>query len=510
MPSNPILVDGAWTEPVSATSGFQSHDPATGEVLPGAYPVIGWPDLERMVLASESAADELEDIEPERIAVFLERYADLIEERADSIVAAADRETALGAEVRLAGIELPRTTGQLRQGAAAVRDRSSGGWSMPSIDAENNIRSRFEALGGAVLVIGPNNFPLAFNGISGGDFVAAIAAGNPVIAKGHPAHPETTRLLADAAREAVEEVGLPSGSVQCFFHAEPEEIARLIAHPGLSAVGFTGGRSSGLAIKSITDELGKPGYYELSSLNPVVLMPGAARMERTAFADSWASSILMGSGQFCTKPGLCFVIGEDVGEALAREVATALEVRPDPILLTGELVESIDRGVRELQDAGAMLMAGGTTSIDPGFRYPGTLLMTNGRSFLEMPGSMQRELFGPAAMIVACDSEDELCAALRGLEGQLTACVWSGASDEVDRDLHLRVQAILRRTCGRLLENKMPTGVAVVPSMVHGGPYPATGHPGFTSVGLPASIRRFAALRCYDGVSPARLPANLV
>ena len=510
MGCSPILIDGTWAEPESTTARFRAHDPATGEALPGEFPEISWPDLERMARAAQGAARELASIDTERIAVFLERYADLIEERANAIVAAADRETALGAEVRLAGIELPRTTGQLRQGAAAVRDRSAGGWSMPSIDAEVNIRSRYEPLGGAVLVIGPNNFPLAFNAISGGDFVAAIAAGNPVIAKGHPAHPETTRLLADAARDAVEEVGLPSGTVQCFYHAPPEDIARLIAHPALAAVGFTGGRSSGLAIKQVTDAVGKPGYFELSSLNPVVLLPSSASADLDGFATGWSTSILMGSGQFCTKPGLCFVIGQEVAEELAEAVARSFDGKPDSILLTGGLVDSIDHGVQALQDAGAMLMAGGATSLEPGFRYPGTLLMTNGRTFREMPDSMQRELFGPAAMIVACDSEEDLLAALRTLEGQLTACVWSaGASDE-DHALHDRVQGTLRPICGRLLENKMPTGVAVVPSMVHGGPYPATGHPGFTSVGLPASIRRFAALRCYDGISPARLPSNLV
>lgn len=505
MSPSPLLIDGAWQEPLSVLDTFRAHDPLTGSALPDEFAVVGWADLERMIVAAEHATTELETVEPERIARFLERYADLIEERAGVIVETAQRETALGAAPRLGEIELPRTTGQLRQAATAVRD---GSWSMPQIDAETNIRSRHEALGGAVLVIGPNNFPLAFNGIAGSDFASAIAAGNPVIAKGHPSHPGTTSLLADAARTAVEEVGLPRGTVQCFHHAPPEDIARLIRHPDLAAVAFTGGREAGLAIRAVADAAGKPGGYEMSSLNPVVLLPGAAQ-DLGDFALSWSQSIRMGSGQFCTKPGLCFVVGSELADSLGEAVASDFDGAPDGVLLSRSLVESIDRGVRELQDAGAILLAGGARPDAEGFRYPGTLLMTNGQSFREMPGSMQRELFGPAAMIVACDSEEDLLAALRVLEGQLTACLWATDGDR-GTGLYDRVRRSLRPRCGRLLENKMPTGVAVVPSMVHGGPFPATGHPGFTAVGMPGAIRRFAALRCYDGVPESSLPANLV
>jgi alpha-ketoglutaric semialdehyde dehydrogenase len=509
MAISPLLIDGTWQEAHTVLDTFRSFNPLSGEANLTEFPVIGWADLDRMVEAGEAAAAELASIEPERIARFLERYADLIEERRETIVETAQRETALGAALRLGEIELPRTTGQLRQAAAAVRDTSSTGWSMPIIDAKANIRSRYESLGGVVLVIGPNNFPLAFNAISGSDFASAIAAGNPVIAKGHPAHPETTHLLADAARAAVEEVGLPSGTVQCFHHAPPEEIARLIDHPGLAAVAFTGGQSAGIALKKIADAAGKPGYFEMSSLNPVVLMPSAAEGDLDGFAALWTQSIQMGSGQFCTKPGLCFVIGQQLADTLGEAIANRFDGGDDSVLLTKGLVESIDRGVRELQDAGAILLAGGATSEEPGFRYPSTLLMCNGRTFREMPESMQRELFGPAGMIVACESEEDLRAALRVLEGQLTACIWATDADH-GGELYEEVRRTLRPICGRLLENKMPTGVAVVPSMVHGGPYPASSHPGFTSVGMPGSIRRFAALRCYDGVPESRLPATLV
>ena len=216
----------------------------------------------------------------------------------------------------------------------------------------------------------------------------------------------------------------------------------------------------------------------------------------------------MGAGQFCTKPGLVFVVGEDIGEALGATMVSALESAGEGVLLSRGVLESLDSGVSQVEDAGAILLVGGMRSAEPGFRYPPTLLMTNGQSFLEMPDSMQRELFGPAAIIVVCANDEELIAALHALEGQLTACLWMNDAD-VGTALYTNARSVLRRQAGRLLENKMPTGVAVVPTMVHGGPFPATSHPGFSAVGLPGSIRRFAALRCYDNVANDRLPASL-
>lgn len=503
-----VLVDGSWSEPTTVHDSFQSFDPLNGEPSQGSYPVVDWEILEKMGVAAQSAVTGLEDVETERLARFLERYADLIEEHAQAICESASLETGLPMETRLAGIELPRTTGQLRQAANAARDTSPNGWSMPCIDEGANIRSRYESLGGAVLVIGPNNFPLAFNAISGGDFASAIAAGNPVIAKGHPAHPGTSGMLAELARTAMEEMELPSGMIQFFFHAPPDDIARLIGHPAIAAVAFTGGRTAGLSIKESADAAGKPAYLEMSSLNPVVLMPDAAESGLESFATEWANSIKLGSGQFCTKPGLCFVIGEETADALSDAVTSCFDGSEDAVLLTERLVDELDQGVRVQQDNGAILVTGGVRSDQPGFRYPPTLLMTNGSTFLEMPDSMQRELFGPAALIVACNDEDQLCSALRSIRGQLTACIWS-ADDAASDGFFDRILSILRPISGRLLENKMPTGVAVVDSMVHGGPYPATSHPGFTSVGMPASMRRFAALRCYDGVSSEHLPGSL-
>ena len=504
-----ILLAGRWESPSGSHDVFSASDPLTGRPLEETYPVSDWKQLERMADAAADATRALRRIEPDRVARFLERLADLLEAEGDSITELATRETALPLEPRLRGIELPRTTGQLRAAAAAARDESAAGWRQPRIDAETNIRSVLEPLDGAVLVLGPNNFPLAFNAVSGGDFAAAIAAGNAVIAKAHPAHPGTTALIADCGLRAIQETGMPEATLQCFFEARHEDIARLIEHPAMAAVAFTGSERAGLAIKSVVDRVGKICSLEMSSLNPVVVFPDLSEEDLDGFADQWSGSILMGSGQFCTKPGIAFVIGDDVqARRITDRMADRLSASEDPVLLASGLLDALEAGLRVQQDAGAELICGGVRSDSPGFRFAPTLLHTNGTSFLEMPVSFQRELFGPAGLLVSCEDLDQLLRALGALQGQLTCCLWTG-SRSAEPSLYTEVLDQLRPLCGRLLENKMPTGVAVVDAMVHGGPFPATSHPGFTAVGLPESIRRFTARRCYDGMPESSLPAIL-
>jgi NADP-dependent aldehyde dehydrogenase len=509
MDTSPILLAGDWISTDTDGPSFQAFSPENGEALSQRFPISGWTDLEAMATASIEATRALATIDPGRIGRFLERFAECIEADADRLTKTASLETGLPQPTRLAAVELPRTTDQLRQAARAARDVSSTSWRRPVIDHEANIRSCLEPLGGAVLVMGPCNFPLAFNGISGGDFAAAIAAGNAVIVKGHPAHPETTRCLAEAAMIALEETGMPPATVQCFFHAEHEDIARLIEHHAIASVAFTGGEQAGRAIKSVADQAGKIVSLEMSSLNPVVLLPGADQDDLGTFAETWAGSILLGSGQFCTKPGICFVIDEAIAQKTADHVVDHLAGTQSSLMLTSGIVDGLESGVRMQQDAGAILLTGGLPVEEAGWRFQPTLLMTNGTGFLEMPDSMQRELFGPAALIVACKDRMELLACLRSMGGQLTGCLWGDASAQ-SGEVAMDVRAVLRPKCGRLLENKMPTGVAVVPSMVHGGPFPATSHPGFSAVGMPGAVQRFAALRCYDGVDETRLPAILV
>src|SRR5262249_23638588 len=260
--------------------------------------------IESAVKAAARAAQAVAHWPGERFARFLERYADRVETRAADLTAVAHLETALVVEPRLAKAELPRTTNQLRQAAAAARE---GSWLRPIIDVKANIRSVFAPIG-PVVVFGPNNFPFAFNGVSGGDFAAAVAAGNPVIAKGHSSHPGTTRLFAEEAHHAARETEMPPGFVQLLYRTDHADGERLVSHPLVGATGYTGARETGLVLKAAADRAGKPIYLELSSINPVVVLPGALAERAAAIVDDFLGSCLMGAGQFCTNPGLVLLI----------------------------------------------------------------------------------------------------------------------------------------------------------------------------------------------------------
>jgi alpha-ketoglutaric semialdehyde dehydrogenase len=266
-PLEPVLLEGKWQEAAS-TGDFSAINPASGEVLPRRYPISSWSDCDRALNASASAAEALREVEPEVLAQFLESYAAKIEAAAVELSGLAAEETALPLTPRLKDVELPRTVNQLRQAAAAARE---GSWKQATIDSAANIRSYFAPLG-PIVTIGPNNFPFAFNGASGGDFAAAVAAGNPVIIKAHPAHPRTTQRLAELAFEAVQQCGLPAATVQLLYRVSHSDGARLVSDPRVGGAGFTGGRTTGMQLKAAADRAGKPIYLEMSSINPVVIL----------------------------------------------------------------------------------------------------------------------------------------------------------------------------------------------------------------------------------------------
>jgi len=501
MPTHPVLIAGEWRA-ARADGAFHAENPVTGEKLPDEFPVSTWADCEDALNAAADAAHFLRAMPAETIAKFLTRFAERIEARKTIIVEAAQAETALPKAPRLGEVELPRTTGQLRQSAAAVLE---GSWALPTIDTKLNIRSMLAAIG-PVLVFGPNNFPFAYNGIAGGDFAAAIAAGNPVIAKAHPCHPNTSRLLAEEAFAAVRETDLPSATVQMIYNLGPEDGLRFVSDKRLGAVGFTGSRAAGLKLKAAADAVGKPFYAELSSLNPVVILPGALAERGAKIVEEFTGSCLMASGQFCTSPGLTILFAGDAAEQFIAGVKSKLESATPGTLLSSGVARNLAASVKMFQSAGAELVTGG--SLLARNRYANTLLRVSGKKFLAAPERLQTEAFGNASLVVVAHDENQVGKIIEHLEGNLTGGIYSdtnGGDDALYEELAPR----LRARVGRLLNDKMPTGVAVSSAMNHGGPFPATGHPGFTAVGIPASLRRFAMLQCFDNVRPPRLPAAL-
>lgn len=503
MSTEPVLIAGTWRDS-EKTGFFQSANPATGKLLPAHYPVSSWADCEAALVSAQAAFAEMRVMPGEKIAAFLEAYAARIEARSEELVATAHLETALPKSPRLADAELPRTTGQLRQAAAAAR---SGVWRQPVIDPTNNIRACFGPIG-PVCVFGPNNFPFAFGSASGGDFAAAIAAGNPVIAKANSSHPGTTKLFAEAAHEAAVETGMPAGTIQLIYRTSHSVGEQLVTDDRVGATGYTGSRGAGLALKRAADAAGKPIYLELSSVNPVVFLPGAIAEKGEALAAEFTGSCLMGTGQFCTNPGMIVLFAGDATEAFIADVTKRFSEAPAGTLLSDSVRKSLHESHRILTEAGAEVLCGTGPGNGAGCCVANTLLRVSGAAFLRDAETMQTEAFGNSSLIVVVASEDEAAAVLEKLEGNLTGAIYS-ATNGSDDAAHDRLEPILRQKVGRLLNDKMPTGVAVSPAMNHGGPYPATGHPGFTAVGIPAAILRFAMLRSYDNVRPHRLPAIL-
>jgi NADP-dependent aldehyde dehydrogenase len=498
-----VLIDGKWRA-ANAEGTFHAENPATGGALPLLFPISRWSDCDLALTAATGAAAELRTIDPAKIAAFLEAYADNIEAAAPAIIAAAAEETALPVIPRLKDVELPRTTNQLRQAATAAREES---WRNATLDLEKNIRSCLAPIG-PVIVFGPNNFPFAFNGISGGDFAAAIAAGNPVIAKAHPLHPNTTRLLAEQALKALETTGLPPATVQLIYNISNETGLKLVGDPRVGAVGFTGSRNAGLHLKRAAEDSGIPIYLEMSSINPVIFLPGALAERSEQLAQELIDSCLAGSGQFCTSPNLVLAFKTPQTEGFLAQIAKSFSERPAQPLLSAAGRKQLHQGVTALTAAGAQLVTGGDNAQGKGYRYANTLLRASAAQFLAAPHDLQREIFGNATLVVVVNTQEELQSILHLLEGNLTGSIYSDKSG-VDDQLYNSIAQILRQKVGRLLNDKMPTGVAVSPAMNHGGPYPSTANPTVTSVGIPTAIKRFARLDCYDAVRQDRLPAIL-
>jgi NADP-dependent aldehyde dehydrogenase len=329
-----------------------------------------------------------------------------------------------------------------------------------------------------------------------------------VIAKAHSSHPGTSRLFAEQAHAAAGDSEMPAGFVQMLYRTDHADGEKLVAHPLVGAIGYTGARETGLVLKAAADRAGKPIYLELSSINPVFVLPGALAERAEKIADDFTGSCLMGTGQFCTNPGLVFLVAGTATEAFVNLVRERFDKAPVGTLLSEGVLAHLERGIGALREAGAEVLAGGQPGGGSGVSYRNTLLRVSGERFAAAAKGLQTEAFGNSSLFVVARNVDELVGLIERLEGNLTGTIYS-AVDGRDDALYPRVEAALRPRVGRLLNDKMPTGVAVSPAMNHGGPFPATGHPGFTAVGIPAALSRFAALECYDNVRPERLPPAL-
>lgn len=500
----PVLIGGEWLTS-SEGAKFPVRDPRTGERL-GEYPVSDWPEVDRILAASWAAYEALESASWEDVARFLERFADGLVDRGEAVCEKAAAETGLAFSPRLHDVELPRTTRQLRLAADESRARR---WTQPTVSPETRIASMLRPIPGVVAVFGPSNFPLAFNAVSGGDAAAALATGHPVVAKAHPLHAGTSQMLAEIAHQAAYETPrIPAAMVQLFYHSEPEVGKKLVGDDRIAASAFTGSRSGGLALKAAADAVGKPMYLEMSSVNPVVVLAGAMEERPDQVAAALAGSATLAGGQFCTQPGLFITTDDATTSGFEGRLASEFAAAAQHPLLSPDVANGLEERIRAVKERGIQVIASAELVDGEGAHFPSTLLKASGAQFLEWAEELQEEMFGPVSLLVSCTDVAEVLACVERLEGNLTGTIYS-ASDHRDDEPYSAVARALGRRVGRLLNDKVPTGVEVVAGMNHGGPYPATGHPGFTAVGVPASMRRFGMLQSFDNVRDERLPEEL-
>ena len=467
--------------------------------------IAGTPADEADVVAATTAAAEAfaayRATSPEERGAFLEAVADAIEADRDAIVEAAVAESHLP-EGRIAG-EVGRTTSQLRLFAGVCRRGDHLGVRLdPALpDREPlpraDLRQRMVPLG-PVAVFGASNFPLAFS-TAGGDTASALAAGCPVVVKGHPAHPRTGHLVAAAVSRAVASSGLPAG-VFSFLLGEGTQLGQdLVADPRIKAVGFTGSRGGGLALVAAAAVRPEPipVYAEMSSVNPVVVLPGAlAGRDVAAFAGAYVGSLTLGSGQFCTNPGLLFLPTGEAGDAFLAAAGDAVAAATGQPMLTAGIAAAYDAGTGSLRETdGVRVVAQGSAAGDGA---PAPQLVE-----ADHLDGVTDEVFGASGVVVRYDDAAKLAEQLAGLEGQLTATVHYESSDA---DAARTLLPVLEDRAGRILFNGWPTGVEVGHAMVHGGPFPSTSDSRTTSVGSLA-IERFQRPVCYQDVPSELLPA---
>ncbi|WP_417668276.1 aldehyde dehydrogenase (NADP(+)) [Roseibium sp.] len=495
------LIAGEWTGGSQTFTSQPAHGPSH------SFSIGTADEVDQAVRAAEEAFWTFGYSSREDRAAFLNAIADEIEARGEQITEIGTQETGLP-EARLNG-ERGRTTGQLRLFAShilqgdyldkrhdeALPDRQP----LPRPDIKMVQRPV-----GPVAVFGASNFPLAFS-TAGGDTASALAAGCPVVVKGHPAHPGTAEIVAQAIDAAIKTCGVHPGVFSLIQSNGIEVGTALVKHPLIQAVGFTGSLRAGRALFDLcaARPLPIPFFGELGSVNPMFLLPDALKARGADLAKGWAGSLTMGAGQFCTNPGIAVVMAGDDAEAFVGAAVGALGEVGEQTMLTDGIAAAYRQGRDVIaKTAGVQELLTSTCDLRSATPY---LYRVSGKDWLDNH-ILGEEVFGPLGIVVTVSDFDEMQAIARSLQGQLTCTIHMS---EADTSQAQALMPVLERKAGRILTNGFPTGVEVCDAMVHGGPYPASTNFGATSVGTLA-IRRFLRPVCYQNMPDALLPGDLI
>jgi alpha-ketoglutaric semialdehyde dehydrogenase len=498
-------------QPTAGGSGktFTVTNPATGETLTTAFAEGGAAEVDVCLKAADAAFDQLQTVPWETIAALLDDIAARIDAIGAPLLERAHAETALPMG-RLES-ERGRTTNNIRLFAKMVRE---GSWLQARVDHADPVRQplpkpdvRAMMMGiGPVAMFGASNFPLAIS-VAGTDTIAAFAARCPVIVKSHPGHPGTSELIAKAIVEAVAAAGLPAGMF-AFLQGTSNDLGRaLVEHPLTAAVAFTGSLRGGRALFDAANARPQPipVYAEMGSVNPVFLLPGAVGERGAKIAESYIQSVALGVGQFCTNPGMVLGVADaGLKTFLETTAAAAANVAP-ATMLHGGIYNAFEKGVDRLASCpGVESIAASATAAD-GSKHQAAVRIFAADASLADREELREEVFGPASVVIRCKNVEEMYEIARNLDCHLTATIHGTEAELLE---HAALVRILQRKVGRLIFNGFPTGLEICPSMHHGGPYPATTHSHFTSIGQ-AAIYRFTRPICYQGFPESALPPEL-
>jgi NADP-dependent aldehyde dehydrogenase len=493
---------------VPGTEGtMKALNPATHQLIEPDFALGGVADVDRAATLADAAFDEYSHTSLARRATFLESIADNLDAVRKALAARAALETGLP-EAQLEG-EVTRAATQFRQFAEVVR---KGRFLQLAIDPAQPDRQprprmdhRLQKMAiGPVAIFGASNFPISYS-VAGGDTASALAAGATVILKAHNAHPGASEIQAAAIRKAVQENELPEGVFSMVRGSGNAIGEALVDHPLVKAVTFTGSEQGGMALYRRAQQRPDPipVFTEMTSVNPTFILPQALAARGAQIGDGFAERMLVNVGQACLKPAILFAIEGDGFEALRAAMVKRVTEASARTMLTPGIHASYLRGLAGMENAGAYRVAEGSAAAAD-FEGQSALLEVDGRDFLR-DAALAEEVFGPAALLVKVESEDEMLAVARSLRGQLSAAMHL---EEADMPLAQRLLPVLERRTGRIVVNAFAHPQEVTFATVHGGPFPATSDSRFTSVGM-TSIERFLRPVAYQGFPDALLPEAL-
>ena len=488
------------------TATFRSINPQTATAFGPEFVESSKEEVEKKILAAHAIRREFADLEPKRRAALLREIADAIESRREKLVAIAPLET--GLPVARITSEVTRTVVQIRAFATMVETgiHYNATIDLPDPDFQPAPRPdirKFNQSLGVVAIFAASNFPLAFS-VMGGDSASALAAGCPVIVKAHPSHPQTSEIVFQAVQSALRSLGLP-GEIFSIAHGQNPELTHWLATADhVTAIGFTGSGLVGKLLVKLASErkVPIPVFAEMGSLNPVFITTNAITERASAIAKGAAESVLMGSGQFCTKPGLFFIPSDSTGDVFIAEFTIQLSQSQAAPLLNPGIRDRYKKSMAELESAPVISVLHGLPGSDTGLSVQPAVIVVNAEEFARMP-QLSEEHFGPTSVIVRA-SVASYSAIAASIEGQLTTTIHAGADEQDDLS---KLISELAQISGRVIWNGFPTGVAVTAAMNHGGPWPASST-NTTSVGIDATYR-FLRPVSYQGFPDAYLPPAL-